>query len=203
MSRECRGRLPSHRLQRKPLVRYPGMHHDTCVTQVPWCMSGSLTRGGVENGPGVPGACATLNFKQVAHTLSDHYNGTPSGPRRTSRGPTVCAMSICITFLRCLTKLLRPSGAYASPNYIFIGLHNDSLPVRHQAIRWKNAENRITAIIQKCVYMMKSRWTGHKVTMNIAISLRPDCNNIYSNWANITTYYTMRSFFFIVLHGNI
>ena len=34
----------AHRLQRKPLVSDPGMHHGTCVMHVPWCMSGSLTR---------------------------------------------------------------------------------------------------------------------------------------------------------------
>ena len=55
-----------------PLKRYatlrvahaPGMrmHHGTCVTHVRWCMSGSLTRGGGENVPGIPGACATGNF---------------------------------------------------------------------------------------------------------------------------------------------
>ena len=28
-----------------PLVRDPDMHHGTCVTHVPWCMSGSLTSG--------------------------------------------------------------------------------------------------------------------------------------------------------------
>ena len=27
----------------KPPVNDPGMHHNTCVTHVPWCMSGSLT----------------------------------------------------------------------------------------------------------------------------------------------------------------
>ena len=54
--------FPRHRLQRKPLVSDPGMHHGTCVTHVPWCMSGSLTRGGGENVPGIPGACATRNF---------------------------------------------------------------------------------------------------------------------------------------------
>ena len=32
-----------HRLQRKPLVSDPGMHHGMCVTHVPWCMPGSLT----------------------------------------------------------------------------------------------------------------------------------------------------------------
>ena len=46
MRRECRERLPHHRLQRKPLVSDPGMHHGTCVTHVPWCMSGTLNRGG-------------------------------------------------------------------------------------------------------------------------------------------------------------
>ena len=49
-----------------PLVSDSGMHHGTCVTHVPWCMSGSLSRGGGENVPGNPGACATLNFACLA-----------------------------------------------------------------------------------------------------------------------------------------
>ena len=66
MRRECRERFPRHRLQRKPLVSDPGMHHGTCVTHVPWCMSGSLTRSGGENVPGIPGACATHNIAYLA-----------------------------------------------------------------------------------------------------------------------------------------
>ena len=62
MRRECRESFPRHRLQRKPLVGDPGMHHGTCVTHVPWSMSGSLTRGGGENVPCIPIACATRNF---------------------------------------------------------------------------------------------------------------------------------------------
>ena len=62
MRRECRERFPRYRLQGKPLVSDPGMDHDTCVTHVPWSMSGSLTRGGGESVPGIPGACATRNF---------------------------------------------------------------------------------------------------------------------------------------------
>ena len=62
MRRECRERFPRHRFQRKPLVSDPGMHHGTCVKHVPWCMSESLTDGGWENVPGIPGACATRNF---------------------------------------------------------------------------------------------------------------------------------------------
>ena len=42
---EYRERFPRHRIRGKPLVSDHGMHHGTCVTHVPWCMSGSLTRG--------------------------------------------------------------------------------------------------------------------------------------------------------------
>ena len=62
MRRECRERFPRHRIQRKPLVSDPVMHHGTCVTYVPWHMSGSLTRGDGENVPGILGACATRDF---------------------------------------------------------------------------------------------------------------------------------------------
>ena len=57
---------PTTDLKRKPLVSDPDMHHGTCVTHVPWCMSGSLTRGGEENVPSIPGACATHNFTYLA-----------------------------------------------------------------------------------------------------------------------------------------
>ena len=60
---------PHRRIQRKPRVSDPGMHHGTCVTHVPWCMSGLLTRGGGENVPGISGACASaiLRIWQEAH----------------------------------------------------------------------------------------------------------------------------------------
>ena len=66
MRRECRERFPRHRLRRKPIVSDPGVHHGTCVTHVPWCMSESLTRGGRKNVPGIPGTCATHNFTYLA-----------------------------------------------------------------------------------------------------------------------------------------
>ena len=61
--------FPRHRLQRKQVVSDPGMHHGTCVTHVPWYMSGLLTRGGGENVPGFPGACALAIWRiwQEAH----------------------------------------------------------------------------------------------------------------------------------------
>ena len=61
--------FPRRRFQRKLLYSDPGMHHGTCVTHVPWCMSGSLTCGDGENVPGIPGACASaiLRIWQEAH----------------------------------------------------------------------------------------------------------------------------------------
>ena len=66
--------FPCRRFQRKPLVSDPGMHHGTCVTHVPWCMSGSLTCGDRENVPGIPGACAPamLRIWQEAHVITLH-----------------------------------------------------------------------------------------------------------------------------------
>ena len=57
MRRECWERFPRRQLQRKPLVSDPGMHHARSVMHV-----GSLTRGGGENVPGIPGAYETRNF---------------------------------------------------------------------------------------------------------------------------------------------
>ena len=50
-----------------PRVSDPDMHHGTCVTHVPWCMTGShlavsFEVGGGENVPGIPGACTTRKF---------------------------------------------------------------------------------------------------------------------------------------------
>ena len=78
--------FPHRRLQRKPLVSDPAMHHDTCVTHVPWCMSRSLSPGGGENVPGIPGACATRNVSYLAR-----------GPwlftwRVQHQGPWVCCI---------------------------------------------------------------------------------------------------------------
>ena len=63
--------FPRRGFQRKLLVSDPGMHHDTCVTHVPWCMPWSPTCGNGENVPGIPGACAPaiLRIWQEAHTV--------------------------------------------------------------------------------------------------------------------------------------
>ena len=53
------------------LVSYPGMHHGTCVTHVPWCMSGSLTYGSGKNVPAFPAHARTaiLRIWQEAHAI--------------------------------------------------------------------------------------------------------------------------------------
>ena len=69
--------FPRRRFQRKPIVSDPGMHYGTCVTHVPWCMSGSLTCGDGENVPGIPGACAPaiLRILQEAHGVEPSLFG--------------------------------------------------------------------------------------------------------------------------------
>ena len=52
---------------RKPLVS----DHGTCVTHVPGCMTGSLSRGGGENFPGILSVCATRNFRYLVRSPWD------------------------------------------------------------------------------------------------------------------------------------
>ena len=82
---ECRERFPRHQLQRKPLLCNPAMHHDTCVTQVPWYMSGSLTHGGGEIVRGIPGARAKSNFTYHRSNMSSHVTGISTDCLKTHR----------------------------------------------------------------------------------------------------------------------
>ena len=79
MRRECRERFARHRLPRKPLVSDPGMHHGTCATHVPWCMSGSLTRGGGKTFPALPvhAQLAILRTCQRPIANEHRYYSTP------------------------------------------------------------------------------------------------------------------------------
>ena len=72
MRLEYRERFPRHRLQSKLLVSDHGMHHDTNVTHVPWCMSESLTRGGGETFSLLPAHAQSemLRIWQEAHGAS-------------------------------------------------------------------------------------------------------------------------------------
>ena len=69
MRQECQQRFLRHRRQGTPLVNDPGMHHGTCVTHVPWCLLGSLTRGGGKMFPAFPAHAqpAILRIWQEVH----------------------------------------------------------------------------------------------------------------------------------------
>ena len=54
------------------------------VTHVPWCISGSLTRGGGENVPGIPGACASHNSTYLVRGPSCELVSQPASQ------PTFC-----------------------------------------------------------------------------------------------------------------
>ena len=129
MRRECRECFPRHRLQRKLLSSDPGMHHGTCVTHVPWCMSGSLTRGGGENVPGIPGACATRNSTYLVRgpleSVSASWHGNASSqhyrPLNYEKNPSVTdrlshtmgqQWSFSVFFVVILNKLLNKQSRY-------------------------------------------------------------------------------------------
>ena len=66
----------------KRLASDRGMQHGTCVTHVPWCKSGSQTRGGGENVPGIPDTCTTRNCTYLArvpllHSVSGEMCSEP------------------------------------------------------------------------------------------------------------------------------
>ena len=84
--------FPRRRFQKKLLVSDPGMHHGTCVTHVPWCMSGSLTCGDGENVPGIPGAChpAILRIWQEAHGTGTVWSVLPLLSHIYRIKPTCC-----------------------------------------------------------------------------------------------------------------
>ena len=92
--------FPAIQLQRKPLVSDPDMHHGTCVTHVPCCISGSPTRGDGENVPGIPGACATRNFTYLAR-----------GPWSPDR----------FQWTQCILKYMEGSGYFPAYDTSFFG----------------------------------------------------------------------------------
>ena len=123
--------FPRHWFQRKLLVSDPGMHRGTCVTHVPWCMSGSLTRGGGENVPGIPGACATRNFAYLA------------------RGP----------FIGILVISCKYHGIYASPGLHNGTIHFNVDTCQHEDVRYPppclTLRSNLIIAWQACLHYMR------------------------------------------------
>ena len=70
------------------------MHHGTCVTHVPWCMTVSLISGGGENVPGIPGACTTRTFTYLARGPFLGNELFSFLPHHTHLMPIQCAIDI-------------------------------------------------------------------------------------------------------------
>ena len=100
------------------------MHHGTCVAHVPWCMSGSLTRGGGENVPGIPGACATRTFTYLARgPFSKAVDGHPVIAFHTMFNNDWCPSSFpCLKILqyRYRIQLKKSLGPFSSMSIHFL-----------------------------------------------------------------------------------
>ena len=84
--------FPHRQLRRILLVRDPGMRHGTCVTHVPWCMSGLLTRGGREKWSRHSRRMRTSNFMYLARGLCNSW-------LIVMRTAPICVISYCIPSL--------------------------------------------------------------------------------------------------------
>ena len=96
---------------------------------VPWYMPGSLTHGGWENVPGIPGACATRNVTYLAKGPL---------PSKSSSGTDMIYMYLLVYLSFPLTHLhLAPHVCVNK--IIIIGSDNGLSPDWHQVIIWTNA----------------------------------------------------------------
>ena len=154
MHREYRERFPRHRLQRNPLVSDPSMHHGTCVT---------LTCGGGDNDPGIPGVCATRNltylvrgpwyliFKWVALTM---IMGIVLQPVTHQKCPTsVITGHVMWTCLRFISTPI----FYVFSTCALQTFHNDLSIVRRQLS--KRCWTKLWIFQRKCIdLLMLNNW---------------------------------------------
>ena len=117
MSRECRERFSRHRRQRKTLVSDTGMHHGTCATHVPWCISGSLTCGGGEK--------RSRNFAYLSRAPWHHQRWCSETPK------TMCCIIAPFWGIEVTYKSHPHIDAYIAELVHYYW--NNDLPVWHQA----------------------------------------------------------------------
>ena len=143
------------------------MHHGTCVTHVPWCMSESLIRGGGEKVPGIPGACATRNFAYLA------------------RGPWNYVWIQWINTLR----LRRNCCNFADDIFKCIFLNENMWVSLMMSLKFvsKIRINNIPALVQT----MASHWPSDKPLSEpiLMISLLTHICITQPQWVNITLWY--------------
>ena len=126
--------FPRRWIQWKPRISDPGMHHGTCGTHVPWYMSRLLTRGGGENVPGIPGACAPaiLRIWQEAHGTYAVIDGSNYAVRTLNNKfhyaphqPLLCLMFHYIIFSTKWWHIVPCLFIYAVTSYdLYAGYYN-------------------------------------------------------------------------------
>ena len=151
------GTFSRHRLQRKSLVSDPGMHHGTCSTHVPWCISGSLTRGDREYVFCIPGTCATRNFAYLARSpLPWKDGGLPLlSVSNTER--------FCLVLYRSSGPLV-PGGGMLHPNKLVPVMSNTwNHPIPAVCI----SSYRTELITNRNAASPNSLWRWHKTGINL------------------------------------
>ena len=118
-----------------------------CVTNVPWCMSGSLTRGSGENVRGIPGVCTTRNFTYLVRgpwlsvKLSIMVGHAPQFIH-VKRGVCICYGSYCIQYyISTKTGLLHKALGFCQQWY-FSTLPTRNIVSLHVFLgtRWQQAQ---------------------------------------------------------------
>ena len=193
------GTFPCHRLQRKLLVSDPGMHHGTCVTHVPWCMSGSLTHCGGENVPGTSGACATRNFtylEKSPYIENNVWTGVMKFLCTHEKDVVVCVYSTNEEnkqqhYTRVTVLTVRDDSVNIFRNIASIpdekkkDFHT-SIPCSVCVLPWCHNRLLMTAQMYHATYMTivtRAREKGHLTRQMSILSTNPHVRSIYNRWS--------------------
>ena len=179
MRRKCRERFPHHRLKRKPLISDLNMRHGTCVTHVPWCMSGSLTVGGGENVLSIPGTYATRNLTYLVRgpcgfcnsveshcTEVQYYKSLQYFSGKGGEGITQKSGVFARSRYQGQRQILRDVNTCPCPTYLLLVQHssNQTLTSHDTPHRYREV---IYAVLQKPGH--GKTWHDHSVSWKITI----------------------------------
>ena len=175
---ECWERFPRHRLQRIPLGSDTGMHHGTCVRHVPRCMSGSLTGGGGENVPGIPGSCATRNFTYLARgpwlvacsPARHHLNQRWCITHWASRDKLICIKTQFFCSRTC-TRIYISSANY-QPFYSVLNMWKTQW---YNLIKYMGLiDHWLVIVLRYLMVLMTPSWSDSVIMMS-CLSIKPPC----------------------------
>ena len=131
---KCPERFPRQRLQRKLIVSDPSMHFGTC-------MSGSLTPGGGENVPGIPGVCAIRNFRHLARgpfSQMEGVNSSSNGNHGNNQKRVIYSSGYGLNSLALSLNLL--SGECSTPSQCSTGYMSPYGVTRPHWVKTNNPE---------------------------------------------------------------